>query len=88
VLLPLPGDATLTGTKLAVTPLGSPLTDSAIVDLNPLIPAVDTVMGIAPPRASITFVLPRVSVKFGPTIVRLSVCVLVTPPPEPVTVSG
>jgi hypothetical protein len=86
VLLPLPGDARLAGAKLAVTPFGSPLTVSVIADLNPLTPAVDAVMGIDPPRDTVTLVPPSVSVKFAPTMVRLSACVLVTPAPDPVTV--
>jgi len=36
VLLPLPGAAMLVGARLAVTPLGSPLTDRAMAELNPL----------------------------------------------------
>jgi hypothetical protein len=35
VLVPVPGVAMLAGTKLAVTPFGSPLTDSSTCDWNP-----------------------------------------------------
>jgi hypothetical protein len=51
VLCPLPGAPMLVGAKLAVTPLGRPLTDSAMAALKPAPPAVVTVMGIDPPRA-------------------------------------
>jgi hypothetical protein len=34
-LLPLPGAAMLVGAKLAVTPLGAPLTDRVMAELNP-----------------------------------------------------
>lgn len=87
VLLPLPGVAILAGAKLPVTPFGSPLTDSVTADLKPLTPAVDTVTGIDPPRATITFVPPSVSVNVGPITVRLRASVLVTPPPVACTVS-
>jgi hypothetical protein len=40
MLLPLPGGAMLVGAKLAVTPLGSPLTDNSTAELNPYNPAV------------------------------------------------
>lgn len=84
VLLPPP--ATVAGAKLAVIPLGSPLTDSAILELNPLLAAVATLTAIDPPRATVTFVPPRVRVKLGTVTVRLNARVLVTPPPLPVTV--
>jgi len=85
VLLPPP--TTVAGAKLAVIPFGNPLTDSAIAELNPLLAAVITLIGIDPPRATITFVPPRVRVKLGTVTVRLNACVFVTPPPLPVTVS-
>jgi hypothetical protein len=72
VLRPPPGEAILTGAKLPVTPLGTPLTDSPTPDLNPLIAVVVNVIGIAPPRARITLALPSVRVKLGTTTVKLS----------------
>lgn len=87
VSLLLPLLATLAGTKLAVTPLGNPLTDSVIAELKPLVAAVVTVIGIDPPRATVTFVVPSVRVKLGAITVRLNACFFVTPPPEPVTFS-
>ena len=85
--LPLPGDAVLAGAKLAVTPFGIPLTVNPTAAANPFAAAVVTVIGINPPRATTAFVPPSASVKLGPMTVRLSVCVLLIPPPEPDTVS-
>jgi len=45
VLLPLPGAGMLVWLKLAVTPLGSPLTDKYTIELNPDPAAVVRVMG-------------------------------------------
>ncbi len=87
VSLLLPLLAMLAGAKLAVTPFGNPLTDSVIAEVNPLTATVVTVIGIDPPRATITFVPPSVRLKLGTMTVRLSACVFVTPPPEPVTFS-
>ena len=88
VLLPPPGEAMLVGTKVAVTPLGAPLTDSATAALNPSTTAVVIVIGTEPPRATMTFAPPSAKVKSGPITVRLSACVFVTPPPDAVTVSA
>ena len=85
VLWPLPGVAMLVGTKLGATPLGSPLTDNAMAELNPVPPAVVTVIGIDPPRETpaLLALSERVNV---PRTVRLRVRVLVTPPPVAVMV--
>ena len=48
-LLPLPGAATLEGANVAVTPVGAPLTDSAIAELNPFTRAVVKVICVEPP---------------------------------------
>lgn len=85
VLLPFPGEAMLVGAKLAVTPAGSPLTESASAALNPLTAAPVTMMGVDPPRATVTLAPLSPSVNIGPITVRLSVCVLVNPPPVAVT---
>lgn len=87
ILLPPPGEGMLVGASVAVTPFGNPLTESVIADLNPFATAVDRVTGIDPPLATITFAPPSVSVNVGPVTVRLSACVLVTPPPVAFTVS-
>jgi hypothetical protein len=59
VLCPLPGAAMLAGLKVAVTPDGSPVTDNAMPELNPVPATVVKVMGIDPPRA--TFMLEALS---------------------------
>jgi len=77
VLLPLPGDAMLVGRKLAVTPLGTPLTDIEMADLNPALAAVVKVIGIEPPGATLAVVAVGVRVKPGDDkIVRLNAWVL------------
>ena len=77
----------LVGAKLAVTPLGSPLTDNAIGAANPFIPDVVTIRGIDPPRATTTFVAVSVSANVGTITVTLIVCVLVSPAPTAFKVS-
>src|SRR5664279_699493 len=76
----------LTGAKVAVTPLGIPLIENATAELKPLTRVVVKVTGIDPPGATLALVALDESVNV-PEIVRLSVCVLVTPPPVAVTVS-
>jgi hypothetical protein len=67
VLLPLPGAAMLGGTKLAVTPLGSPLTDNATADWNPFSPAVDSLIGVVLPDTTVALAALGVNVKLGAT---------------------
>ena len=87
VLLPLPGAAMLVGERPAVTPLGSPLTDNATADLNPLNAAVVSVMGAVPPVEAVTVEALGASVKLGaPVTISASGAVRVSPPPVPVTV--
>ena len=81
VLLPLPGDAILVGANVAVTPLGKPLTDNATCEWNPFNTAVDSVIGVEPPGATVTLVALGVSVKVGVNTDTLSIWVIVTPPP-------
>jgi hypothetical protein len=76
----------LTGAKLDLTPLGIPLIENATAELKPLTRVVVNVTGIDPPGATVALVALHESVKV-PKIVRLSVCVLLTPPPVAVTVS-
>ena len=85
VLWPLPGVAMLVGAKLAVTPLGSPLADRATAELNPVPPAVVTVIGTDPLRAT-PALLALIESANVPVTVRLKVWVLVTPPPAAVMV--
>ena len=87
VLVPLPGAAMLGGTNLAVIPLGCTLSDKATADLNPLKPAVDTLIVVEPPRVTVVLVGFKVNVKLGAAkTAKLTDCVLVTPPPVAVTV--
>jgi hypothetical protein len=67
VLLPLPGAAMLAGVKLAVTPVGSPLTDHATADWNPFSAAVDSLIGVEPPTTTVALVVLGVSMKPGAT---------------------
>ena len=85
ILVPAPGEAMLLGAKLAVMPVGSPTTDIATAELNPFSRAVVNVMGIEPPGATLALVALGIKVKLGARMVRLRVCVLVTPPPDAVT---
>jgi hypothetical protein len=87
MLLPVPGDATLVGANLAVTPKGRPLTERPIAALNPLVAPVYTVTGIEPPLFKRTVTALSPNVKLGAITVSESGAVFVTPPPEPVTVS-
>lgn len=80
LLLPLPGAAILAGTKIAVTPEGSPLTDMATEELNPFPPTLVKVTFTDPLRAKLTLVELAVSVKV-PVTVRLKFSSMVAPPP-------
>jgi hypothetical protein len=62
----------LEGVKLAVTPLGAPLTDSVIAEVNPVPPAVVIVIVPDPLRATLTLVALGVNVKVA-KIVKLIV---------------
>jgi hypothetical protein len=86
VLLPLPGAAMLDGEKLAVTPLGTPLTARAMAALNPVPPTVVVVIGTDPPRATLALVALNVRVKL-PETVKMIGQVLAVPPPDTVTSS-
>ena len=86
-LVPLPGVAMLAGENIAVTPVGNPLIESVMTDLNPFTAAVVTLIGSDPPRATVTCAPESDSVKSGPMTVRTRVCVFETPPPEAVSVS-
>ena len=74
VQLPFPGDGMLEGEKVAVIPLGTPLTDKAIAEVNPVAPESVTVIGSEPPRATLALAPLRVNVKLGAGVtVRLRV---------------
>ncbi len=83
VLLPLPGAAMVLGAKLAVTPLGAPLADNLIAELNPPTLVVVKVRDFEPPGATLALVPFDVSVKLleDCKTVRLNARVLSVPPP-------
>ena len=70
-LLPLPGDAMTAGAKVAVTPLGVPVSDSATAELNPLAPLVVSDTGIDPPGIRLTPLAPRATLSVGARTVKL-----------------
>jgi hypothetical protein len=75
--------------KLTVTPVGWPVADSAIAELNPLEPAVVIVDVPLEAWATESEAGEGVMVKLGPLItVKVTVVVCVMPPPVPVTVIG
>jgi hypothetical protein len=55
----------LLGTKLAVTPLGTPVGDNATADLNPFFTALVSVIAIELPLVTLALVALDVSVKPG-----------------------
>jgi hypothetical protein len=85
VLLPLPGAVMLVGAKFAVTPLGRPDTDRAMAELNPFPTVVVKVICAELPVATLAFEGLADNVKVAKTV-KLSVWVLVIPPPVAVTV--
>ena len=87
VLVPLPGEAMLVGANAAVTPLGRPLTDIVIADLNPFCRLVVAVTACEVPRGTVALASPSASVNVGPTTVSASVCVSVMPAPVPFNVT-
>lgn len=84
-LEPLPGDAMAVDENFVVTPLGAALIDKASADLNPFTAEVVRVIVFDPPAATLRLEAFEVSVKVGVNTVRLSVWVLVIPPPVAVT---
>ena len=75
----LPGAATVCELRLAVTPLGTPVTDNASVALNPAIGCAVRVTVAFPPGCSVTAVGLAERTKLGTFTVILVACV--TPPP-------
>jgi hypothetical protein len=89
VLDPEPGAAMLAGTKLAVTPDGSPVAERVTAELNPPDGVTVRLTGAVPARATFTVegVAVRASVGAAAVTVRATVAVFVTPPPVPVIVT-
>lgn len=80
--LPAPGEAMLCGEKLPLTPVGSPVTDNHMAELNPFTLAVVKDMDAEPARARLAEVALGVKVNVaGCKIVRLNGRVLSHPPP-------
>jgi hypothetical protein len=75
VLLPVPGAAMAVGERLTVTPLGAPVTDKDIGELNRYKAAVDRVTCVDAAATTLTLVElgVSVSVKVGERTVRLRV---------------
>ena len=75
VVLPVPGNGMVEGERLAVTPLGAPLTDNAIAELNRYRAAVDSTICVDLPDTTLALVEfgVTVSVKVGDKTVRVSV---------------
>ena len=75
--------------KLTVTPLGAPVADNEIAELNPPTPVAVIVDVPELPVATLTAVGEADTVKsLDAVIVRLTVVVCVIPPPLAVTVMG
>lgn len=85
-VLPLPGAARLEGVKVAVTPAGSPSTENVTAELRPPRTALVKLTVTVLPRFKTGDVVFDVRVRPGTN--RVSVAVLVTPPPVAVTVKG
>ena len=84
---PEPGAAIEVGLKLTVTPLGWPVADNAIAELNPPETAVVIVDVPLEPRATESESGEALMEKPVVTV-NLTVAVCVMPPPVPVTVIG
>ena len=65
VLLPAPGATMLFWLKLAVTPVGTPLTERYTVESNPIPAVVVNVMGTDPPGARLALAALDARVKLG-----------------------
>ena len=87
VLFPLPGAVILAGEKVAVTPLGRPLTEKVIAELNPLTTVVANANEADPPGATLALAGLMVMVKLRDATVTAKARVRVSPPPVPVKVS-
>lgn len=85
--LPAPGAAIVDGLNVAVTPLGSPLTDSTTAALNPFTREVTRVTFLDPPGAMVALVLLTARLKPGAITVSVIAQVLVTLPPAAVMVA-
>jgi len=86
VLVPEPGAAMVAGAKLALMPVGSPLTEKLTAELKVALAAVVKVTLLCPPRVTVTAALaPRLKLGAISTVTVL-LAVLMTPPPVAVIV--
>ena len=85
VLAPLPGAAMLVGVNVALMPLGNPLIDNATAALNPLPAAVEIVIGVDVPGATLGPVAldERVKLAGGKTVSVNARSLVVFPPTAP-----
>lgn len=88
LVLPLPGEAIVAGAKLAVSPLGKPLTDKPTAALNPFTAPLDSVTALDPPCATLALPALLLKVKLGATTVTDTFVVAVTPAPAPLNVTA
>jgi hypothetical protein len=84
---PDPGAAIVAGLKLTVTPVGWPVADNPITELNPPETAVVIVDFPLEPRATESE-LGEALMEKPVVTVKVTVVVCVMPPPDPVTVIG
>jgi hypothetical protein len=70
--LPEPGAAIVDGLNVAVTPLGSPLTDIPTAELNPFTATVTKVTFLDPPGAMVALMLLEVRLNPGVSTVKLN----------------
>jgi hypothetical protein len=87
VELPLPGAAIEAGLKPTVTPVGAPLADNAIAELNPFSPAVVIVEVPVDPCAAVAAV-PEIVKSAAAVTVRFTNVLCTVPPDVPVMVTG
>jgi hypothetical protein len=85
VVLPLPGNGSVAGEKLALTPAGRPCTKNATGELKPPKIVDDTLTLVLPPRLSVKDGAP--TLREMPGACSVNVTVLLTPPPVAVTAS-
>ena len=85
VVLPLPGDGSVAGEKVALTSAGRPCTENATCELKPPRTVDDTLTLVLLPRLSLIDAAPTLTEM--PGACSVNVALLLTPPPVAVTVS-
>jgi hypothetical protein len=82
---PLPGEGTVCGLRLAVTPADNPDTDKATAELNP--PKAAVVNFTVPFELEVTVMLVALAASEKPEMSTVKVCFCVMPPPTAITVT-